>query len=248
MRYRPSAMLLDSLIFQPDSAVPAPPRGVQERWIVTKDGVRLYAWYAAGARAKATLVWSHGNGGNIAGRADVLIALAGRRLNVLAYDYRGYGKSGGRPHEAGVYLDAEAAYDSERRLGVLPGRIICFGESLGGVVSIRLATTRPCGGVAVVSTFTSIRDVARHHYGPLSLLVGNQFDALSRIRDLSVPIFVAHGDRDEIVPIELGEQLFAAAKPPKRFFRATGAHHNDVFASPGLIDAIAEFAHAATGS
>jgi fermentation-respiration switch protein FrsA (DUF1100 family) len=177
----------------------------------------------------------------------VLIALAARRLNVLAYDYRGYGKSGGRPHESGVYLDAEAAYDSERQRGVRPARIICFGESLGGAVSIHLASTRECAGVAVVSTFTSIRDVAYHHYGPLSLLVGNQFDALSRIRNLRVPIFVAHGDRDEIVPFELGERLFAAANPTKRFFRARGAHHNDVFASPGLIDAIAEFAHAVTG-
>lgn len=240
-------MLLESLIFQPDSAVPAPPSGVRERWIVTKDGVRLHAWYAAGARAKATLVWSHGNGGNIAGRVDVLIALAARRLNVLAYDYRGYGKSAGHPDEAGVYRDAEAAYDSERRRGVRPARIICFGESLGGAVSIHLASTRACAGVAVVSTFTSMRDVARHHFGPLSLVVGNRFDALSRIRGLSVPIFIAHGDRDEIVPFELGERLFAAANPPKRFFRARGANHNDVFASPGLIDAIAEFAHVAAG-
>ena len=239
-------MLLDAVIFQPDSNVPDPPPGVTERWITTTDKVRLHAWYAARRGARPTLVWSHGNGGNIAGRADVLLALAARGLNVLAYDYRGYGRSAGRPHEAGVYLDAQAAYDSERRRGVPAARIICFGESLGGAVSIHLASTRPCAGVAVVSTFTSLRDVARHHFGPLSFVVGNQFDGLARIRDLTVPIFIAHGDRDEIVPFELGDRLFAAANQPKHFFRAAGAHHNDVFASPGLIDAIAEFAHAAT--
>ena len=239
-------MLLDALIFQPDSSVPDPPPGVTERWITTKDKVRLHAWYAARRGARPTLVWSHGNGGNIAGRADVLLALAARGFNVLAYDYRGYGKSAGRPHEAGVYLDAQAAYDSERRRGVPATRIICFGESLGGVVSIHLASVRPCAGVAVVSTFTSMRDVARHHFGRLSFVVGRQFDALARIRDLTVPIFIAHGDCDEIVPFELGERLFAVVNQTKRFFRAEGAHHNDVFASQGLIDAIAEFAHAAT--
>lgn len=239
-------MLLDTLIFQPDSEVSDPPPGITERWITTKDKIRLHAWCAEARGARPTLVWSHGNGGNIAGRADVLLALAARGLNVVAYDYRGYGKSGGRPHEAGVYLDAQAAYDSERRRGVPAARLICFGESLGGCVSIDLALRRPCAGVAVVSTFTRMRDVGRHHFGPLAFLVGSQFDTLARIRKLSVPIFIAHGDRDEVVPFALGERLFAAANRPKHFFRAAGAQHNDVFASPGLIDAIAEFAHTAT--
>jgi uncharacterized protein len=239
-------VLIDSLIFQPDPYVPDPPTGVTERWISTKDKVRLHAWYAASRGARPTLVWSHGNGGNIAGRSDVLLALAAHGLNVLAYDYRGYGKSAGRAHEAGVYLDAQAVYDSERRRGVPAGRIICFGESLGGAVSIHLASTRRCAGVAAVSTFTSMRDVARHHYGPLAFVVGSKFDSLARIRDLSVPVFIAHGDHDEIVPFELGERLFAVANHPKRFFRVVGAHHNDVFENPKLIDAIAEFTHAVT--
>jgi fermentation-respiration switch protein FrsA (DUF1100 family) len=217
---------------------------VRQRWIVTQDDVRLHAWHAAGPAAQPTLIWSHGNGGNIAGRADVLLALAARGLNVLAYDYRGYGRSAGRPSEAGVYRDAEAVYDSERRRGVPAAHIICFGESLGGAVSVHLASARPCAGVAVVSTFTRLRDVARHYVGPLAFVVGDQFDTLGRIRDLAVPILVAHGDRDDIVPFALGRRLFAAANRPKRFFRVPGATHNDVFAGPGLIEAIAEFAHA----
>jgi fermentation-respiration switch protein FrsA (DUF1100 family) len=235
-------VLLDGLIFHPDSAVPAPPRGVEERWIRTADGLRLHAWYTGRPRAPATLVWSHGNGGNIATRAAVLLALAARGLNVLAYDYRGYGRSAGRPSEAGVYLDAQAAYDSARQRGVPAAHIIALGESLGGAVSVQLARARPCAGVVLVSTFTNIRDVARHHYGPLAFLVSASFDALARIRDLSVPILVAHGDRDEIVPFTLGQQLFAAAKPPKRFLTIAGAHHNDIFAYPELLDAIATFA------
>src|SRR5438128_3788983 len=207
-----SWMPLDRLIFFPDPFVPDPPPGIEERTITTADGLRLHAWWAGAPGATATLVWSHGNGGNIASRADVVLALAARGVAVLAYDYRGYGRSEGRPSEAGVYLDAEAAYDSA---GDLP--IVCFGESLGGAVSIHLASVRPCAGVAVVSTWTTLRDVARSHYGPLAALVGDRFDSLARIGTLSIPVFVTHGDRDEVVPFVLGERLFAAARQPKRF-------------------------------
>ena len=238
---------LERLIFFPDRHVPDPPAGVEERWITTADGVRLHAWYAGAPGATATLVWAHGNAGNIGVRADVLLALAEEGLNVLAFDYRGYGRSEGRPNETGVYLDAEAAYDSERARGVPAEQLIAFGESLGSAVAIRLAERRPCAGLGLVSPFTSIRDVARHHYGPLGVLAGNRFDSLTRIPGITVPVFVAHGDADEVVPFALGERLFAAVHAPKRFFRAAGAHHNDVFGTPGLVAAIAAFAREATG-
>ncbi len=239
-------MGLDRLVFFPDPYVPEPPPGVEERWITTEDGVRLHAWFAGVPGAKATFVWSHGNGGNIGGRGDVQLALAAQGISVLAYDYRGYGKSEGSPSEAGLYRDAEAAYDSARARGVPAERIICFGESLGGAVSIYLAGRRPCAGVAVVSTFTSLGAVARLHYGAIAVLAGNRFDSLGRVRDLSVPLFMAHGDQDEIVPFVLGEELFAAANEPKRFVSAPGFHHNDVFSAPGLIDAVAAFAREIT--
>jgi uncharacterized protein len=241
-----SHVLLDQLTFFPDAFVPPPPPGVEDRWITAEDGVRLHAWYAAAPRAIATLVWSHGNGGNIAGRVDVLLALRDRGLNVLAYDYRGYGRSTGRPSETGCYRDARAAYDDERARGVDPASIVCFGESLGGAVSIHLACERPSAGIAVVSTFTTLGDVARVHYGALAALARGRFDSLSRIRLLQVPVFVAHGDEDELVPFTLGETLYQAAPEPKRFFRAAGARHNDVFAAPGLLDAVAEFARFCT--
>jgi fermentation-respiration switch protein FrsA (DUF1100 family) len=238
---------LERLIFFPDRHVPAPPAGVEERWITTADAVRLHAWYAGVPGATATLVWAHGNAGNIGVRADVLQALAAQGLNVLAFDYRGYGRSEGRPTEAGVYLDAEAAYDSERARGVPATQVIAFGESLGTAVAIRLAERRPCAGLALVSPFTRISDVARHHYGPLGMLAGNRFDSLARVPGLTVPVFVAHGDADEVVPFALGERLFAAVRAPKEFFRAVGAHHNDVFSSPGVVQAIAAFARKTTG-
>lgn len=239
--------MLDALIFLPDRHVPAAPAGVQERWIETDDGVRLHAWYAGPPDAPATLVWSHGNAGNIAGRVDVLRALAARGLGVLAYDYRGYGRSGGRPSEAGVYRDAEAAFDAVLRAGAAPDRVVCFGESLGGAVSIHLATRRPCGGVVVVSAFTRLRDVARVHYGPLAFLAGDRFDSLARVGGLRVPFFAAHGDQDDIVPFALGKQLAAAAPEPRRFLTLPGRGHNDVLGDPRLLDAVATFAREAVG-
>jgi hypothetical protein len=244
---------LDRLIYFPDRAVPEPPGGVTERRFTAADGVELHAWYTEAADGRPagdapTLVWSHGNGGNIAWREDVLLALAARGLNLLAYDYRGYGRSAGRPSEAGVLLDAEAAYDALAARGVPAGRIVAFGESLGGAVSIALARKRPCAAVIVVSTFTRLRDVARAHYGALALLAGNQFDSTERVRELDVPLMVAHGDRDEIVPFVLGEELFALARGKKTFVRVAGAHHNDVFEDPALLDAIARFAHEAAGT
>lgn len=244
-----STVLIDRMIFFPERSMPAPPPGVEERWIALDEGLRVHAWYAgapATAATAPTLIWSHGNGGNIAGRADVLLALRERGLNVLAYDYRGYGKSEGQPSESGVYRDVLGAYDGERARGVPAQRIISFGESLGGAVSIYLASQRPCAGVAVVSTFTSLRDVGRSHFGGLAALAAGRFDSRSRIEHLAVPLLVAHGDRDEIVPFALGEQLYAAAPEPKRFLRVTGAHHNDIFASDELLDEIAAFAKAAT--
>jgi fermentation-respiration switch protein FrsA (DUF1100 family) len=233
--------MIDRLVFFPDRSIGDPPAGVDELWLTAADGVRLNAWLARSASARATLVWSHGNGGNIADRAAVLLTLASRGLNVLAYDYRGYGKSRGSPSEAGVYLDSEAAFDAERGRGTPPSRIVCFGESLGGAVSIHLASVRPCAAVVVVSSFPSLREVARVHYGSLGFLAGTRFDSTSLLGRLSIPFFAIHGDRDSIVPYALGERLFALAREPKRFLRVPGAGHNDIFEYPSVIDGIARF-------
>lgn len=234
---------LDRLIYFPERFMPPPPPGVVERRFAASDGVRLHAWLAPPPDAAApVLVWSHGNGGNVGGREDVLLALAARGLGVLAYDYRGYGLSEGSPDEAGVLLDAQAAWDRIAADGIAPERIVCFGESLGGAVSIALATRRACAAVIVVATFTSLRDVARQHYGALAALAGGQFDSASRVAAIGAPIMVAHGDQDEIVPYALGERLFALAREPKQFVRVAGRQHNDVFDSAPLLDAIAAFA------
>jgi fermentation-respiration switch protein FrsA (DUF1100 family) len=233
--------MIERFVYFPDRKMTEPPAGIAERWLTAADGTRIHAWQALRADPAAAIVWSHGNAGNVSNRGDLVAALAARGFDVLAYDYRGYGKSEGHPSEAGLYLDAEAAFDAETARGVPASKIACFGESLGGAVSIHLATRRPCGAVVVVATFTSLRDVARFHYGPLGNLAGARFDSLSLAPSLRVPFFAAHGDRDEIVPYALGERLFAAVPPPKRFLRLESMHHNDVFDSTVLLDAIAAF-------
>jgi uncharacterized protein len=238
--------MIDSFTFFPSRVVGPPPPGVLERWIETPDGERLHAWSAAETATGPTLIWSHGNAGNIASRADILLALASRGLRVVAYDYRGYGRSTGSPSEGGVYRDALSVFDDQVRRGTPAGGIVCFGESLGGAVSLALATERPCAAVAVVSTFTRLADVGRHHYGPLGALAGQRFDSLARVARLRAPLLVAHGDEDEIVPFELGERLFAAAPGPKRFHRVAHAHHDDALLDEELLDAVAAFAREAT--
>jgi pimeloyl-ACP methyl ester carboxylesterase len=187
-----------------------------------------------------TLLWAHGNGVSIARRPHVLQALAARGVDVLAFDYRGCGRSTGRPSEAGFYRDAEAAYDSERARGVPSSRIVAFGESLGGVVALDLGTRRPCAGVAVVSTLTHVRDLWPG-VGALSRAV--RLDALERIRRLRVPVLVAHGDRDRTIGLEIGRRLFDAANPPKTFVLVAGAGHYAVLQNASLLDAVAAFAH-----
>ena len=231
-----------------DAYATPPPPGVEERWITTADGVRLHAWYARASRqattGSTTLLWAHGNGVSIARRPHVLQALTARGLDVLAFDYRGCGRSTGRPSEAGLYRDAVAAYDSERARGVPPSRIVAFGESLGGVVALDLATRRPCAGVAVVSTLTHVRDLWPG-VGALSRSV--RLDALERIRRLHIPVLVAHGDRDQTIRLEIGHRLFAAANPPKTFLRVAGVGHYTVLQNVGLLDAPAAFAHEIAG-
>jgi uncharacterized protein len=239
-------VILDTLIFFPDRTSSPPPAGVEERTFTAADGTRLAAFHAPAPDGTApVLVWSHGNAGNVSNRADVLVALADRGLGVLAFDYRGYGRSEGRPSEEGVYVDAEAAYDLLRSDGVPAERIVAFGESIGGAVAIELARRRPCAALVVLSTFTTLNEVARIHYGPLAALLSTRFPSIDRIAALAIPLLVLHGDRDEIVPFALGRGLFAAAREPKRFVVVPGASHNDVFDRRDVLDAIAAFAREA---
>jgi uncharacterized protein len=215
--------------------------------IHTADGERLHAWWVpARAPSLAHVLLCHGNAGNVGDRVAHLELLSAAGLDVLAFDYRGYGRSTGRPSERGLHLDARAARDALLgRDGVEPSRVIYLGESLGGAVALALALELPPSGLILQSAFTSVRDMARLHY-PLipPALVPDAYPSLRLITALRAPLLVLHGARDAIVPVMHGEALFEAAPGPKRMHVFPGAGHNDLLAEAGdeWVRAIAAWA------
>lgn len=207
------------------------PLHVEDVRLTTQDNVRLNAWYLLSPGSQKALLWFHGNAENIGHGLGRLAFYSRLGVNVLAVDYRGYGRSGGSPNEAGVYRDADAAYDYLVQIRhVRPKNIIVFGHSLGGAVAIDLASRRECGGLIVQSSFTSIRDMARRTFGiPLfEYIPKSRLDSLAKIQQVRAPIFIVHGTRDETVPFSMGQRLSTAAPEPKSFFPVEGAGHNDV--------------------
>jgi len=203
----------------------------------TKDGERVHAWWVVARQrpSRGHVLFCHGNGGNIGDRVLDATLLAGAGFDVLLFDYRGYGRSTGRPDELGTYRDARAARAALRRQsGVDRDRVFYFGESLGGAVALALAVEHPPRGLILQSTFTSIRDVARARYPFIpEALIPDAYPSLRRIGRLSAPLLVLHGDRDEIVPLDQGQALFEAASEPKRIRVFSGLGHNDLIARAG---------------
>ena len=194
------------------------PLHVEDVRLTTQDNVRLNAWYLLSPGSQKALLWFHGNAENIGHGLGRLAFYSRLGVNVLAVDYRGYGRSGGSPNEAGVYRDADAAYDYLVQIRhVRPKNIIVFGHSLGGAVAIDLASRRECGGLIVQSSFTSIRDMARRTFGiPLfEYIPKSRLDSLAKIQQVRAPIFIVHGTRDETVPFSMGQRLSTAAPEPK---------------------------------
>ncbi len=204
---------------------------VEDVWLTTEDGVRINAFYYANSSSPKVLLWFHGNAENIGYGLPQMKMLSQIGVNILAVDYRGYGKSEGTPNEAGVYHDADAAHDYlVKQRQIRAQDIFIYGVSLGGAVAINLAARRPCGGLIVQSSFSNARAMTRRMFGiPLIEYVPkSRFDSLEQIRKVRAPILIAHGTRDEVVPFAMGRSLFAAAPEPKRFYSIEGAGHNDV--------------------
>ena len=203
---------------------------VEESWITTEDGVRLNAWFLP-ASSPNVLLWFHGNAENVGSGLAHLKVLGRLGVNVMALDYRGYGKSEGSPNEAGIYRDAEAAYRYLTEAKHFEaGQIVIYGHSLGGAVAIDLASRHDCGGAIVESTFTRARDMARRMLliPLLEYIPQSRFDSLNKIARIKAPILVVHGTDDEVIPFAMGQKLYDAAWEPKEFFAVEGAGHNDV--------------------
>jgi hypothetical protein len=210
------------------------------------DGVRLHGWYIPSAGAKATLLWFHGNAGNITHRLGNIEMLKPLNLNIFIFDYRGYGKSEGEPDEKGIYSDSQAAYDWLVKVkNILPGEIILFGRSLGGICAVEVASGNSAAGLILESVFPSAGKMAEKIFPvlPLGGAIKSRFDAISKVPDLKLPKLFIHGTQDEIVPYKLGRELFSVAADPKEFYDIQGAGHNDTFliGGAGYFNALGQF-------
>lgn len=207
--------------------------GAEDRWLVSKDGVRIHAWWIASPEAPLATLFLHGNAGNVTHRVPHAQRITRAGSSLLLVDYRGYGRSEGTPGEDGLYADADAAYGSLLASGYQPHQIVLHGESLGTAVAVELAVRRGCGGVVLESPLRSVGRIAGGilpFVGPL--LVGG-FDTESRIARLRAPLLVIHGNRDEVVPFSHGKAVFAAAPEPKWFWEVPGGNHNDLLYAAG---------------
>jgi uncharacterized protein len=202
----------------------------------TSDGVKLHGWFLPATGAGSTLLFLHGNAGNLGDCLDNVRRLHEIGLNVFIVDYRGYGLSEGKPCEQGLYRDAEAAWAWLLARGNIPQeRIVVFGRSLGGAVAVELCSRVPCSRLILESTFTSAADMSRAIFPlfPLGPFLEERYDSLSKIGRVKAALLQFHGTRDQTVPFRLGERLFQAAAGPKEFVPIQGADHNDTYEVAG---------------
>ncbi len=238
-----------SMVFYPTRVLQAQPSdwglAYSDVRLVTADGVALHGWYIPHPQATRTLLFLHGNGGNISHRGDSIALFHRLGLNVLIIDYRGYGHSEGRPSEAGLYRDAQAAWRYLIETRAQQGTdILIFGRSLGGAVAAQLAAQVQAGGLILESTLSSARAFAATAFPLLHrvLIMRYRFDSVAQLRQVRAPVLVLHSPDDEIMPYHLGEQVFAAAREPKQFFALRGDHNSGFLRSqPAYEQALAAF-------
>ena len=225
----------ENLIFFP-AAHPAgnwkpPALAFEDAWFEAADGTKLHGWYLPHESPRAHVLFAPGNAGNLTYRTDRLRHLHGTlQTAVLIFDYRGYGKSQGKPDEPGILSDARAArHWLAERAKIDEKAIVLIGESLGGGVMVDLASRDGARGLVLENTFTSLPDVAAYHYPafPVKLLMKNRLASIEKIKNYHGPLLVCHGAADQTVPYELGRRLFDAANDPKEFVKMAGHDHND---------------------
>lgn len=222
------------------------PQGLalEDAWFNAADGTRLHGWYVSCQHPAAVVLFCHGNGGNITHRADVLRVMHDRlHSSAMIFDYRGYGRSEGKPNEPGILADARAARTwLAARAGIGESQIVLMGESLGGGVAVDLAADDGARGLILENTFSSLPEVGAKHFPwlPVRLLMRAQLNSAAKIAGYHGPLLQVHGDADQIVPFALGKKLFDAANEPKQFVIIPGGDHNDDRA-PAFLNALEAF-------
>ncbi len=202
---------------------------------VTEDKISLHGWFIPNKMAKRTVLFFHGNAGNISHRLESIEIFHQLELNVFIIDYRGYGQSEGKITEKGSYRDAEAAWNYLiNTRGIGEKQIIIFGRSLGASIASWLASKHSAAGLIIESGFTSVPSMAQRLYPflPVRWLSRFKYDTRQYVKNISCPVMVAHSRNDEIIPYIEGREIFHAAAEPKQFLEMRGGH-NDGFLVSG---------------
>jgi len=220
------------LIYHPSRRVVADPSKVglafRDVAFMAADGERLHGWLIRG-RTKTTLLYSHGNAGNIGDRVSIARLLVEQLgVGVFLYDYRGFGRSDGKPSEAGLVSDALGARAALLREGVARDDVVYFGRSLGAAVTVDLALAYPPRAVVLEAPFASVPAIANSIMPGAGSTLHTRFDSLAKIPRLRAPLLVLHSDDDATIPYAQGRAVFAAAPEPKTFFTIHGARHYDM--------------------
>lgn len=220
------------LIYHPDRAMRGAPADhdlpYECVYLETKDGVTLSGWWVPFCKHRGVVLFCHGNAGNVSHRLDFLPIFNGLGLSTFMFDYRGYGKSGGRPSERGTYLDAEAAWHYlVQTRKIPPEHIIIFGRSLGGSIAAWLAQGHHPRMLIVESTFTSLRNMVkdRFRWVPARLLQNYQYDTRQYLQNTQCPVLIIHSRDDELIPFRQGQELYEVANGPKEFLEMSGSHN-----------------------
>lgn len=221
----------NSRIFFPSEKVETTPKSInlnfEDIYIKSSDDTRINGWFIPSGETKNTMLFFHGNSGNIGGRLDKINLFHNIGLNVFIIDYPGYGKSHGKPSERETFFAAQAAYNylvNNRQ--ILPNNIIVYGESLGGAAAINLASRNKTKALITEGAFTNLREIGRQLHPFLSIfLIGNKFNSLSKIKNISTPKLIIHSQHDEVIPFSMGEKLFHHAAEPKSFLKLNGNHN-----------------------
>ncbi len=214
----------------------------------TSDGITISAWYIpvqSGVQERGTVLFCHGNAGNISHRIDSIRIFHELGFSVLIFDYRGYGNSGGKPSEDGTYLDAEAAWEYlTMTKKISPDKIILFGRSLGSAVAAETALRKKAGVLVIESGFTSLSDLGSfiYPYLPVRLIAKYKYSTIDKISGINIPKLFIHSPDDQIVPFKQGRELYEKAAGPKEFLEIKGGH-NDGFMVTGrpYIDGMNRF-------
>lgn len=227
-------------LFYPEKEIACKPNDVgipcKDVSFRSSDGNTLNGWLMVQPAAKYTILFAHGNAGNISHRIEKLKFFSELGCNVFIFDYRGYGRSQGRPSEKGFYLDIAAAYEYLVSQGIARENIIGYGESLGGAVIIDLAVKNAMAALIIDSSFTSAKDMIKFIYPflPYWAFV-SRFDSAYKIKTIGIPKLIIHSSNDEIVPFRLGRKLYDEAARPKEFLEIRGAHNSNFFESEDIL-------------